>query len=137
MSDYLIWLIVALVILGSEMMLGTIYLLAFTAGALAACVCALFGLTLTAQFTVAALVIVLGVIIALYFRRNLRKLTPNTQCDNLDKGQIVSVTKVNEDGSAKVNYRGTSWTAYADNGSLECGVYKIERVEGTRLILKK
>lgn len=137
MSDYLIWLIVALVILGSEMMLGTIYLLAFSAGALAACVCALFGLTLTAQFTVAALVIVLGVIIALYFRRNIRKLTPNTQCDNLDKGQIVSVTKVNEDGSAKVNYRGTSWTAYADNGSLECGVYKIERVEGTRLILKK
>ena len=50
---------------------------------------------------------------------------------------ILGVTKVNEDGSAKVNYRGTSWTAYADNGSLECGVYKIERVEGTRLILKK
>lgn len=70
-------------------------------------------------------------------QKNLRKLTPNTQCDNLDKGQIVNVTSVNEDGSAKVNYRGTTWTAYADNGSLECGVYKIDRVEGTRLILKK
>ena len=94
-------------------------------------------MSLTSQFTIAAIVIVLGVVIALYFRRNLRKLTPNTQCDNLDKGQIVNVSSVNDDGSAKVNYRGTSWTAYADNGSLECGVYKIDRVEGTRLILKK
>lgn len=137
MSDYLIWLIVALVILGCEMMLGTIYLLAFSAGALAACISALFGLSLTSQFSIAAIVVVLGVVIALYFRKNLRKLTPNTQCDNLDKGQIVNVTSVNEDGSAKVNYRGTTWTAYADNGSLECGVYKIDRVEGTRLIIKK
>ena len=58
MSDYLIWLIVALVILGCEMMLGTIYLLAFSAGALAACISALFGLSLTSQFTIAAIVIV-------------------------------------------------------------------------------
>ena len=49
MSDYLIWLIVALVILGCEMMLGTIYLLAFSAGALAACISALFGLSLRSQ----------------------------------------------------------------------------------------
>lgn len=137
MSDYLIWLIVALVILGCEMMLGTIYLLAFSAGALSACVCALVGLSLTTQFTVAAAVIVLGVIAALYFRRNIRKLSPNTQCDNLDKGQTVSVATVNADGSAKVNYRGATWTAYALEGELQKGVYKIDRVEGTRLILKK
>ncbi len=137
MSYYLIWLIVALVILGCEMMLGTIYLLAFTAGALAACGCALLDFSLTSQCTVAAVVIVFGVVIALYFRRHLRKLTPDTQCDNLDKGQIVTVEKVNEDGSAKVNYRGTIWTAFAKEGSLERGIYKIEHIEGTRLILKK
>lgn len=88
MSDYLIWLIVALVILGCEMMLGTIYLLAFGAGALAACISALFGLSLTSQFTIAAMVIVLGVVIALYFRKNLKNLLLTHSATTLIKDKL-------------------------------------------------
>jgi membrane protein implicated in regulation of membrane protease activity len=138
MSVYLIWLILALVLLGVEMMLGTIYLLAFVAGAVASCIFAILDFSITTQCTVGSLVIIAGVVTAFLFRRNIRnKLTPNKECDDLDKGQLVFVENVEKDGSAKVNYRGTTWTAYAQDGTLEKGQYKIQKVEGTRLILFK
>lgn len=136
MPDYLIWLIACIGILGIEMLLSTFYLLAFSAGALAASICSLTGLSLTGQITVAAVVIIAGVMIAYYFRKKLKKLTPNNSADNLDENQVVTVTEVNNDGSAKVTYRGTIWTAFANAGVLNHGTYKIDRVEGTRLILK-
>lgn len=74
--------------------------------------------------------------IAYHFRKKLKKLTPNNSADNLDENQVVTVTEVNNDGSAKVTYRGTIWTAFANAGVLNHGTYKIDRVEGTRLILK-
>lgn len=138
MSVYLIWLILALVLLGAEMMLGTIYLLAFVLGAFASCVIAILDFSVTTQCTVGSFVIIVGVITAFLFRRNIRnKLTQNKECDDLDKGKFVFVDNIEKDGSAKVNYRGTTWTAYAQDGTLEKGQYKIQRIEGTRLILFK
>ncbi len=138
MAPYLVWIIVAMALLGAEMMLGTIYLLAFVAGAAAACTISFVTDSLANQLTVAAIVSIAGVILALVFRRRLRKnLTPNQECDNLDEGKTVSVTKVEADGTARVNYRGAQWTAVAGEGILETGQYHIQKVDGTRLILTK
>ena len=80
---------------------------------------------------------IVGVIIAYTYRRKIRKLSPNTDCNDLDKGQRVVVEDVLTDGSAKVNYRGALWTAYLNEGNLTKGTYFVEKVEGTRLILTK
>lgn len=138
MENYLIWLILGLVLLGVEMMIGSIYLLALVAGCAVACIFAFMGTSFTAQCIVAAIVAIAGVIAAFVFRRNIRKkLTPNQDCDNLDKGQIINVEKIDSDGGATVNYRGAQWKAYAAEGSLETGIYHIDKVDGTRLILTK
>ncbi|WP_281072028.1 NfeD family protein [Succinivibrio dextrinosolvens] len=138
MENYLIWLILGLVLLGVEMMIGSIYLLALVGGCAIACVFAFMGTSFTTQCIVAAIVAIAGVIAAFVFRRNIRKkLTPNQDCDNLDKGQIINVEKIDSDGGATVNYRGAQWKAYASEGPLETGIYHIEKVDGTRLILTK
>ena len=138
MDNYLIWLILGLVLLGVEMMIGSIYLLALVAGCAIACIFAFMGTTFTAQCIIAAVVAIAGVIAAFIFRRNIRKkLTPNQDCDNLDKGQIITVEKIDSDGGATVSYRGSLWKAFAKEGKLEAGIYHIEKVDGTRLILIK
>jgi membrane protein implicated in regulation of membrane protease activity len=138
MDNYLIWLILGLVLLGVEMMIGSIYLLALVAGCAIACIFAFMSTTFTVQCIVAAVVAIAGVIAAFVFRRNIRKkLTPNQDCDNLDKGQIITVEKIDSDGGATVSYRGAQWKAYAREGTLEAGLYHIEKVDGTRLILIK
>ena len=138
MDNYLIWLILGLVLLGVEMMIGSIYLLALVAGCAIACIFAFMGTTFTVQCIVAAVVAIAGVIAAFVFRRNIRKkLTPNQDCDNLDKGQIITVEKIDSDGGATVSYRGSLWKAFAKEGKLEAGIYHIEKVDGTRLILIK
>ena len=138
MDNYLIWLILGLVLLGVEMMIGSIYLLALVAGCAIACIFAFMGTTFTVQCIIAAVVAIAGVITAFIFRRNIRKkLTPNQDCDNLDKGQIITVEKIDSDGGATVSYRGSLWKAFAKEGKLEAGIYHIEKVDGTRLILIK
>ncbi len=138
MDNYLIWLILGLVLLGVEMMIGSIYLLALVAGCAIACIFAFMGTSFTAQCIIAAAVAIAGVIAAFVFRRNIRKkLTPNQDCDNLDKGQIITVEKIDSDGGATVSYRGAQWKAYAKEGNLEAGLYHIDKVDGTRLILIK
>ncbi len=138
MDEYLIWLILALVLLGCEMMVGSIFLLAFVAGSAAACIAALVGTSFTVQCTTAAVITIIGVVLAIIFRRNIRqKLTPNQDVDNLDKGQLISVKEVAEDGSATVDYRGAKWKAFLKEGTLEPGLYHIEKIDGTRLILSK
>ena len=138
MDNYLIWLILGLVLLGVEMMIGSIYLLALVAGCAIACIFAFMGTTFTAQCIIAAVVAIAGVIAAFIFRRNIRKkLTPKQDCDNLDKGQIITVEKIDSDGGATVSYRGSLWKAFAKEGKLEAGIYHIEKVDGTRLILIK
>ncbi len=138
MDNYLIWMILALILLGCEMMVGTIYLLAFVAGCAVACFIAFITESVFVQCLTAAFVSVLGVILAIVFRKKIRSnLTPNKECDDLDKGQIINVEKIENDGSSTVSYRGSQWKAFARDGALEPGLYHIEKVEGTRLILTK
>lgn len=137
MELYLIWLIIALILLGTEMMLASVYLIAFFLGALSASALAFFDCSITTQCLVGALVIIAGVICAFYYRKKISLLNKKDQLDNIDEDQIVFVDNILEDGTAKVKYRGAVWTAYkADGNSLNKGKYRIEKIDGTRLILK-
>ncbi|MEF2914462.1 MAG: NfeD family protein [Succinivibrio sp.] len=137
MELYLIWLIIALVLLGTEMMLASVYLIAFLLGALTASALAFFGSPLTIQCTLGAIVIIAGVICAYFYRKKIALLNNKSSLDNIDEDQIVFVDNVLEDGTAKVKYRGAQWTAYkADGAPITKGQHKIEKIDGTRLVLK-
>ncbi|MGN0915023.1 MAG: NfeD family protein [Succinivibrio sp.] len=135
MSQTLIWLIVALVLLGAEMVFSTVYLLAFVAGALSACIAALFDVSLTFELILSSAVSVAGIILAYVYRHKIRKLNRDDVKNDLDSGNTVTVEEIEADGSSKVNYRGAIWTAVAANGALEKGVYVIDHVAGNRLVL--
>ena len=135
MNAYIIWLIVAFAILGFEMLLGTIYLLAFFVGSLSSALVAFFGAGVTTQAIVCAIVCTIGVVIAHFIKE--KQKNKKDPADNLDEGQLVHVDTVLADGSAKVKYRGALWTAYLPNGDLSEGNYYISKVVGSRLELKK
>ena len=114
MSSTLIWFTAFCVILGAEMILGTIYLLALAAGAICGALCSLAFPGTALPFAVAALVTALGVAIAYAMRRRLRKLggSRSAEASNPDEGREISVGKV-VDGRARVSYRGSTWDARA------------------------
>jgi hypothetical protein len=60
---------------------------------------------------------------------------------NMDIGQTVHVGTWHADGTTSVKYRGAVWAAQLQEGqevsSSGAGMYSVEQVIGSRLILKK
>ncbi len=108
MNDLWTWWIAAAVLIGAELMTGTYYLLAVGVALAVGGVAALLGASSPIQFTVAGIAGVLLTIAAHQWR--LRRSLPPPQ-PPLDVGQSVRVQGWNEDGTARVSYRGTQWTA--------------------------
>ncbi|MBU3826262.1 MAG: hypothetical protein IAA31_02055 [Candidatus Anaerobiospirillum merdipullorum] len=131
-----IWCVLAIVLLGAEMMSGTFYLLVTAVACFAAAALAFLDMSLTAQLFAAGMVTLVGACFIFYLRHRLKKQY-RENLDNLDKGQRVQVGKINADGSATVNYRGTTWTAVPASGTLSPGWWEIERADGPRLILAR
>lgn len=138
MSPTLIWFISFCVILGAEMILGTIYLLALAAGALSGALATLIFPSSAGPFFIAAVVTTLGVIIACVMRRRLRAIGEKKSKDASypDEGREVSVGKV-ADGRSRVSYRGSTWEARAVSGDLTPGIWVIDHIDGTILILRE
>ena len=108
MAAYWIWWILAAVLVGAELMTGTFYLLAvgmaFAAGGASAWLDASFPV----QALVGAAVGIAGTIAAHRWRRRLQM--PGA-LPSFDLGHSVEVLSWKDDGSARVNYRGTQWNA--------------------------
>lgn len=102
------WWIAAAVLIGAELMTGTYYLLAVGVALAIGGVAALLGASTPTQFTVAGIAGV-ALTIAAHRWRLQRALPP--QPAPFDVGQSVQVQTWNADGTARVNYRGTQWTA--------------------------
>ena len=102
------WWILAAVLIGVELVVGTFYLLAVGIAVALGGVAALLGADKPMQFVVAA---VLGVVltIAAHRFRLARALPPPVA--SLDVGQAVRVQRWNPDGTARVAYRGSDWDA--------------------------
>ncbi len=131
------WWIIAAVVLGlSELLVGTFYLLLLGVGALCGALVSLAGFSLDIQCFVAAVVILVGGIALARYHAKAKRKSQNAEVDNLDIGQTVTVKKWSEDHTATVSYRGAAWQAVAKDGAkLEPGVFVIVEVRGSKLVV--
>ncbi|MDR0250406.1 MAG: NfeD family protein [Burkholderiales bacterium] len=105
-----IWWVLALVLAGVEMMTGTFYLLALALAMVAGGVVGWLGGGFAWQLFAVGATGVLGCFAAYYWHRKGGK--PKKQVA-FDVGQRVRVLNWNDDGSARVSYRGSWWDAIA------------------------
>lgn len=135
MTPTVLWLIGGFVILGAEMLVGTIYLLTLSLAAFISAIFAYLDYSLTAQFYAAGITTCIGAVATFFLRA---KLKGRHEKDSLDEGNTVQVQKINPDGSATVNYRGAKWTAVSETSeTLTPDFYEIARIDGSRLVLRK
>lgn len=110
MQAYIGWFLLALGVLGLELLTGTFYMLVFSIALSAGGLMALGGFDFTAQLVVAAIIGVAGtVLLRAWKTAHNRQDIPVNQ--NLDIGQRVTVESWRANGSARVVYRGTQWDA--------------------------
>ncbi len=133
MFEYWVWWVLAAVLVGIELMIGTFYLLAVGFAFIAGGVVAWFGGSLPMQLVVGGVLSVVGVIVAHQWR--LRRALPPPQA-SLDLGQTVRVQTWRDDGSARVEYRGTQWDAeLADAAAARAETMVIVGTRGSTLLI--
>ena len=132
MTDYWTWWILAALLVGAELLTGTFYLLAVGFAFAVGGVAALLGVGLPLQLVVAGVVAVAATIVAHKWRG--QRVPPPTP--SLDLGQTVRVLDWKDDGSARVNYRGTQWNAeLAEPGASRAETMYIVGTRGSTLII--
>jgi len=139
LSTPTLWWIAAGVAVAAELATGTFYLLMIALGLLAGAIAAHLGLGQSMQVFVAA-IIGGGATAVWHWRRSKQpKAAPaGTNHDvNLDVGERVVVRAWVEDGTARVQYRGSAWTARLAPGARPTsGEHRIVAVEGNWLVLE-
>lgn len=138
MSDATLWWVAAGLLVGLELLTGTFYLLMLAAGLGAAAVAAHLGASQPGQMVAAALVGGGATAAWHFWRRRHPKAAPaqSNRDVNLDIGERVAVAAWNEDHTARVTYRGSSWSArFQGPGDPRPGDHLIVAIEGSRLVL--
>jgi len=133
-----LWWVAAGVAVAAELATGTFYLLMVAFGLAAAAVAAHLGMAGTGQIITGALVA--GGSTALwhgYRARQPRSAPVHENRDaNLDIGERVHVSEWAQDRTARVQYRGSTWTARLQPGANPApGEYLVAAVEGNWLVL--
>jgi len=138
LSTPMLWWVAAGVAIAVELASGTFYLLMIALGLAAGAVAAHLGLGFAAQVVVAAL-IGGGATAAWHWQRfkQPRSAPSRENRDvNLDIGESLHVNAWADDGSARVQYRGSTWTARLAPGvARQSGEHRIVAVEGNWLVL--
>lgn len=132
------WWIVAGVLLALELVTGTVYLLMLALGVGAAALAAHMGLGVVVQISVAAVLACVSTLVLHRRKRRQRGVPAAANPDvNLDVGECVHVSAWAEDGTARVFYRGTHWTAVPRPGLVlrSAGTYKVVELHGNRLVV--
>jgi len=127
------WWLATGILVAAELATGTFYLLMLALGAAAGALAAHLGLPLPQQWFLAS-VVAAGATAAWHFRRarRPRSLTAELNRDvNIDIGAQVFVEAWQPDGTARVAYRGSSWTVrLAGAGVPVPGQHRIVSVQG-------
>ncbi|MGB6105150.1 MAG: NfeD family protein [Pusillimonas sp.] len=132
------WFGVAALFLLLEMATGTFYLLLVALGLVASGAAAYAGLSLVWQI-ISGLVVSLIGLMALHRLRQSKGYVPTQSNPNVmqDIGQGVIVDAWDENGQARVLYRGANWSARIDAGQVaQPGEHYIQAVQGLTLILR-
>ena len=132
------WWVAAGIAVAAELATGTFYLLMMALGLAAAAIGAHLGLSGTGQTIVGALVG--GGATALWHVKRAREPHAAPASENrdvnLDIGERVHVAAWGSDGTARVQYRGTTWTARLQPGAAPVpGEHRVAAVEGNWLVL--
>ena len=133
-----LWWVAAGIAVAAELATGTFYLLMIALGLTAGAAAAHLGLATTAQVIVAALVG--GGATALWHWRRFQQPHSAPASENrdvnLDIGERIDVAAWKADGTARVQYRGSDWTARLAPGAAAApGAYRVSAVEGNWLVL--
>jgi len=133
MEIYIYWFLLALVLVGLEMATGTFYLLMVAIAMAVGGLVALLGATMRWQLILSALMVIAG---TSALRRWKSGQVEETVSASLDIGQPVRVIKWNDNGSARVFYRGAEWDAEVESADTprEETLY-IAAVRGSGLVL--
>lgn len=136
------WLVLAGLIVMCELMSGTFYLLMISTGMFVAALASLLGIGVQLQILVAALVSS-GATLALHRSRfgwqgrSDAARDPNV---NIDIGQQLHVDVWQEQNGgvfvARTKYRGAMWDVELRHSAGVAGMYVIDAVEGSRLIVR-
>ena len=139
LSNATIWWIAAGVAVAAELATGTFYLLMIALGLAAAAVAAQFGLGVSGQIIVAALLGGGATAVWHWHRFNQPRSAParENRDMNLDIGVHVHVTTWAADRTTRVQYRGSGWTARLAPGAPAApGEHRVCAVEGNWLVLE-
>ena len=125
--------------IAAELGTGTFYLLMIACGLAAAAIAAHFGVSQPAQMVTGAIVGAGATAAWWAYRRGRGAVDspPRQNRDvNLDIGERVHVSAWAADGTARVSYRGSTWSARAQPGAaLASGEHVVAAVEGNWLVL--
>lgn len=144
MTEAMMWWSAAGLLVLAELATGTFYLLMLAVGLAAAALAAQAGMSVTGQFLVAAVAGSLGVG-AVHLKRR-RQPAPEPVASNrdvnLDIGQHLHVDRWNEDGTARVQYRGAGWQVRLSGVQVgqalpPPGTYVIRAVDGNELVVDR
>ena len=132
------WWLAAGLAVAAELATGTFYLLMIALGLAAGALAAHLGLGVTGQIIVAAL-LGGGATAVWHWRRFNQPQSPPARENhdvNLDIGERVSVSAWAADHTARVQYRGSMWTArLAPGAAATAGEHRVAAVEGNWLVL--
>jgi membrane protein implicated in regulation of membrane protease activity len=133
-----LWWAAAGIAVAVELATGTFYLLMIALGLAAGALAAHLGLSDVAQIVTAA--VVGGGATALWHWRRYREPrsapAPSNRDVNLDIGERVHVAAWSDDRTARVGYRGSTWTARLAPGAAAApGEHRVVAVENNWLVL--
>lgn len=136
------WLVLAGVVIICELFTGTFYLLMFALGLASAAVVSLFTDSVQVQMLIAA-VIGSAATLALHNSKYGWKERTDAARDpnvNIDIGQQLTVDDWQDQGNgvsvARTKYRGAMWDVELRHANGSSGLFVIEAVEGSRLIVR-
>ncbi|WP_328589527.1 NfeD family protein [Piscinibacter terrae] len=133
-----VWWLLAGVAVAAELTTGTFYLLMVALGLAAGALAAHAGLAASIQL-VAASVIGGGATVLWHWKRSRMpqdRPVPENRDVNLDIGERVQVPAWEPDGTARVAYRGSTWSARLQPGAAAApGLHRVAAVEGNWLVL--
>jgi len=133
MQAYVVWWIVAAVLVAVELTSGTFYLLVYGIAAVVAGLAAWLGAGLTAQLLIAAVIAAAGTLALRHWSRSTAH--PESTVQDMDIGQPVQVESW-QDGRGRVKYRGALWDAEAESSSVDSAQPLVIRaVKGNMLVL--
>lgn len=143
MNDWMMWLMLAGIVVILELFSGTFYLLMIAIGMLAGCVAALMGIHNEWQIIDAGVVGAVASVLLHYSKYGYRRRNivaardPNV---NLDIGQRIHVHAWHDQGNgrytARAMYRGAEWDVELRQQGAAGGMFLIDEIVGSRLIVK-